>query len=226
MMLNNIGSFSEIILSNRMDAEWSYDQNSGRYRDEKGRFLSREAVERLVDKRIDKLDASLRRFTRMLIDGSITLDQWQGSVRESLKAAHIQAAIVGHGGRAGMGSAEYGRIGQRLREEYAYLQRFVSDLLSNRLSAPMALARIGLYAQSVRGSYWQGAELRQQRQGYSLMRRILDSQAQHCEDCLRYAGQGIVSIGTLPLPGQRCECGARCRCSVRYYRQQAPTVPV
>ena len=209
-----------------MDAEWSYDQQSGRYRDERGRFLSREAVEKLVDKRIDKLDASLRRFTRMLIDGSITLDQWQGSVRESLKAAHIQAAIIGHGGRASMGSAEYGRVGQRLREEYAYLQGFVSDLLSNRLSAPMALARIGLYAQSVRGSYWQGAELRQQRQGYSLMRRILDSQAQHCEDCLRYAGQGIVSIGTLPLPGQRCECGARCRCSVRYYRQQAAPVPV
>jgi hypothetical protein len=225
-MLNNIESFSETILSSRMDAEWSYDQNSGRYRDEKGRFLSKASIEKLVDKRIDKLDASLRRFTRMLINGSITLDQWQGSIRELLKAAHIQAAIVGHGGRAGMGSAEYGRIGQRLREEYAYLQRFVSDLLSNRLSAPMALARIGLYAQSVRGSYWQGAELRQQRQGYSLMRRILDSQAQHCEDCLRYADQGIVSIGTLPLPGQRCECGARCRCSVRYYRQQAPTVPV
>ena len=225
-MLNDLSAFSVAVMSNRMDAEWSYDQRSGRYRDEKGRFLSWEAVEKLVDKRIDKLDASLRRFTRMLIDGAITLDQWQGSVRESLKAAHIQAAIIGHGGRAGMGSADYGRIGQRLREEYAYLQRFVSDLLSNRLSAPMALARIGLYAQSVRGSYWQGAELRQQRQGYSLMRRILDSQAQHCEDCLRYAGQGIVSIGTLPLPGQRCECGARCRCSVRYYRQQAPTVPV
>jgi hypothetical protein len=58
------------------------------------------------------------------------------------------------------------------------------------------------------------------------MRRILDSQAQHCQDCLGYAAQGIVSIGTLPLPGQRCECGARCRCSVRYYRQQAVTVPV
>jgi hypothetical protein len=225
-MLNDLAAFTEAVLSSRMDAEWSYDQKSGRFRDEKGRFLSKEAVEKLVDKRIDKVEASLRRYTRMLIDGAITLDQWQGSVRESLKAAHIQAAIIGHGGRAGMGSAEYGRIGQRLREEYAYLQRFTSDLLGNRLSAPMALARIGLYAQSVRGSYWQGAELRQQQQGYSLMRRILDSQAQHCQDCLRYAAQGIVSLGTLPLPGQRCECGARCRCTVRYFRQQPATVPV
>jgi hypothetical protein len=225
-MLNDLSGFAEAVLSSRMDAEWSYDRNSGRYRDERGRFLSQAAVEKLVDRRLDKLDASLRRYTRMLIDGQIALDQWQGSVRESLKAAHIQAAIVGHGGKTNMGSAEYGRIGQRLREEYAYLQGFASDLLGGRVSPAMALARIGLYAQSVRGSFWEGAELRQQEQGYSLMRRILDSQAQHCQDCLDYAARGLVSIGSLPLPGRRCACGARCRCTVRYYRQQAATVPV
>jgi hypothetical protein len=106
-----------------MDAEWSYDRNSGRYRDAKGRFLSKEAVGKIVDGRIGKLETQLKQFTRMLGDGSITLDQWQGSVRESLKAAHIQAATIGYGGRSGMGSAEYGRIGQRLRGEYAYSAR-------------------------------------------------------------------------------------------------------
>ncbi len=225
-MLNSLSAFSEAVLSSRMDAAWSYDRNTGRYRDERGKFLSQASVQKLVDGRIDKLEASLKRFTRMLNDGSITLDQWQGSVREAIKAAHIQAAIIGHGGKAGMGSAEYGRVGQRLRLEYDFLANFASDLLGGRISAPMALARIGLYAQSVRGSYWLGAEIRQQEQGYSLMRRILDDQAKHCEDCLRYAARGTVPIGSVPLPGQRCECGARCRCSVRYFRQQPQTVPV
>lgn len=225
-MLNNLSAFTEAVLSSRMDAAWSYDRNTGRYRDERGKFLSQASVQKLVDGRIDKLEASLKRFTRMLSNGSITLDQWQGSVREAIKAAHIQAAIIGHGGKAGMGSAEYGRVGQRLRLEYDFLANFASDLLGGRVSAPMALARIGLYAQSVRGSYWLGAEIRQQEQGYSLMRRILDDQAKHCEDCLRYAARGTVPIGSVPLPGQRCECGARCRCSVRYFRQQPQTVPV
>lgn len=225
-MLNNLSAFAEAVLSSRMDAAWSYDRNTGRYRDERGKFLSQASVQKLVDGRIDKLEASLKRFTRMLSNGSITLDQWQGSVREAIKAAHIQAAIIGHGGKAGMGSAEYGRVGQRLRLEYDFLANFASDLLGGRVSAPMALARIGLYAQSVRGSYWLGAEIRQQEQGYSLMRRILDDQAKHCEDCLRYAARGVVPIGSVPLPGQRCECGARCRCSVRYFRQQPQTVPV
>jgi hypothetical protein len=200
--------------------------NSGRYRDAKGRFLSKEAVGKIVDGRIGKLETQLKQFTRMLGDGSITLDQWQGSVRESLKAAHIQAATIGYGGRSGMGSAEYGRIGQRLRGEYAYLQGFVRDLIDGRISAPMAVARIGLYAQSVRGSYWQGTEMKEQQRGFSLMRRILDDQAVHCQDCLAYAARGIVPIGSVPMPGIRCECGARCKCSVRYFRQQAPVVPV
>ena len=225
-MLNDLSAFTEAVLSSRMDAAWSYDRNTGRYRDERGKFLSQASVQKLVDGRIDKLEASLKRFTRMLNDGSITLDQWQGSVREAIKAAHIQAAIIGHGGKAGMGSAEYGRVGQRLRLEYDFLANFASDLLGGRISAPMALARIGLYAQSVRGSYWLGAEIRQQEQGYSLMRRILDDQAKHCEDCLRYAARGTVPIGSVPLPGQRCACGARCRCSVRYFRQQPQAVPV
>jgi hypothetical protein len=224
-MLNDISQFSASIEA-RLDAEWSYDQASGRYRDERGRFLSEKSVQALVDGRIDKLDAQLRRFTRMLADGSITLDQWQGSVREAIKAAHLQAGIIGHGGRDGMGSAEYGRIGQRLRQEYAFLQGFARDLLDQRISAPMALARISLYAQSVRGSFWEGASIRKEQQGFSLMRRILDPMAQHCSDCLAFAARGIVPIGSVPLPGQRCACRARCRCSVQYFRQQFPDSPV
>ena len=224
--MNDLSSFTAAVLSTRMDAEWSYDRNRGRYRDEKGRFLSKKAVGKLVDGRIDKLETQLKQFTRMLSDGSITLDQWQGSVRQSLKAAHIQAATIGYGGRSEMGSAEYGRIGQRLRGEYAYLQGFVRDIIDGRISAPMAAARIGLYAQSVRGSYWQGTEMKEQKRGFSLMRRILDAQAVHFSDCLGYAARGIVPIGSVPMPGVRCECGARCKCSVEYFRQQTPVVPV
>ena len=210
----------------RFDAEWSYDTNLGRYRRPSGQFMSQKAVMALVDGRIDKLGQQLRRFTQMLADGNITIDQWQGSVREAIKAAHIQATVLGHGGKDGMGSAEYGRIGQRLRAEYGYLQKFAGDILAGRVSTAMALARVQLYAESVRGSYWEGSSIRQERQGYSLMRRILDPQAQHCDDCLRYARAGLVSMGSLPMPGQRCECRSRCRCSVEYKRNAVPTVPV
>jgi len=223
-LLNPLSEFSASIV--RFDAEWNYDPISGRYRGANGRFLSQTAVEALVDGRISNLGRLLRRYTSMLDRGDITLDQWQQSVREALKLAHVQAAMIGGGGRNSMTPVEWGRIGQRLRAEYRYLETFARDLLAGGISTPMALARIGMYAESVRGSYWEGTSMRQERQGYSLMRRILDSQAKHCQDCLDYAARGIVPIGSLPLPGQRCACRSNCKCRVKYLRQQAPVVAV
>lgn len=210
----------------RFDAAWSYDPISGRYRGANGRFLSKAAIEALVDGRIKKLNGQLQDFTRRLIDGNITIDQWQGSVREALKPAHLQATMVGAGGKNALSQSDYGRIGQRLRSEYSYLQNFASDILAGRVSGAMALARVGLYAESVRGSYWEGTTIRQEKQGYSLMRRILDSQAQHCQDCIDHAARGIAPIGSLPMPGQRCACRSRCRCRIEYLRQQFPAVGV
>jgi hypothetical protein len=224
--LDNLASFSDMVMSLRMDADWSYDPVSGRYRSENGRFLSRKAIEALVDGRVGKLSTQLKDYTTRLSSGSITIDQWQGSVREAIKMSHIQAAVLGQGGRNALSSSDYGRIGQKLRQEYRYLERFVRDLLDGAVSSAHALNRIGLYAESVRSSYWEGTTVRQEQQGYSLMRRILDGQAIHCQDCIGYAQRGIVPIGSLPMPGQRCECRARCKCTIEYLRQQAPTVPM
>lgn len=209
-----------IVLSARLDEDWSYDPRTGRYRAANGRFLSGATVEAIVDGRISRTKADLRSLTASLAEERISLEQWQTEVRAELKRAHIQAALVGNGGRQGMDAAAWGRVGWRLREEYRYLEGFAKDLLEQRVSLPMALARMGLYADSVRGSYWTGTTIRQEKQGYSLMRRILDSQAQHCQDCLDYAAAGMVVLGALPLPGQRCACRSRCRCTVRYYRSQ------
>ena len=90
-----------------------------------------------------------------------------------------------------MGPREYGRIGQRLRAEYTYLERFARDIVAGRVSGAMALARVQLYAESVRSSYWEGTTIRQEKQGYSMMRRVLDSQAKHCDDCIRFASMGL-----------------------------------
>jgi hypothetical protein len=59
-----------------------------------------------------------------------------------------------------------------------------------------------------------------------LMRRILDAQAVHCQDCINYAARGIVPIGAVPMPGQRCACRSRCKCRIEYLRQQFPSVGV
>lgn len=224
--LNDLSQFAATIELRLDESSWRYDPVSGRYRGANGRFLSQAAISALVDGRINSLKSDLRRYTDMLSRGDLTLDQWQETIRQRLKLSHVQAAIIGNGGRDTMQASDWGRIGQRLREEYRYLQNFASDILAGRVSPAMAIARIGLYAEALRGTYWEGTSIRQGKQGYSLMRRILDSQAKHCQDCLNYAARGMVPIGSLPMPGQRCECRSNCKCTVKYFRQQFPTVPV
>ena len=224
--LNDLSTFAATLELRLDQSSWSYDPRSGRYRGANGRFLSQSAIEALVDGRANKLGTLLRSLTKRLSDGAIDLAQWQESVRELLKLAHVQAAIIGHGGRDSMTASDWGRIGQGLREEYRYLENFARDLLAGRVSPPMAVARIGLYAQAIRKSYWQGTELRQGKQGYSMMRRILDPQAIHCDDCRIYASRGLVPIGSLPMPGQRCACRSNCKCRVEYKRGAGLNVPV
>jgi hypothetical protein len=61
-----------------------------------------------------------------------------------------------------------------------------------------------------------GAMLLAATSGMTMMRRVSRSDSRTCRDCLEYAGQGWVPIGTLPPPGQICACHDRCRCYVEY----------
>ncbi len=53
-------------------------------------------------------------------------------------------------------------------------------------------------------------------QGYREMRRISRHDRRVCKDCKYYDSLGWVPIGTLPMPGIRCQCHDRCRCAVDY----------
>ena len=89
-----------------------------------------------------------------------------------------------------MGPREYGRIGQRLRAEYTYLERFARDIVAGRVSVPWLLL-VCSYTLSLYVAATEGTTIRQEKQGYSMMRRVLDAQAKHCSDCIRYASMDL-----------------------------------
>ena len=64
--LNDLSTFAAALEQRLDQSSWRYDPVSGRYRGSNGRFLSQSAVEALVDGRINKLGALLRRLTNML----------------------------------------------------------------------------------------------------------------------------------------------------------------
>jgi len=53
-------------------------------------------------------------------------------------------------------------------------------------------------------------------QGYREMRRVPVLDRKTCPDCVNFGQLGWQPLGTLPMPGQDCQCYDRCRCRIDY----------
>lgn len=193
----------------------SYDRNQGRYRDgNTGRFVSRDRILRLVDEEAAQLSTRMQAHARNLTAGNIDLPTFQRRAAEDLKLSHVRSTILGSGGRSLTTSQAYGSTGRLLRDQYQFLDGFSRDLAAGKLTTGQAIARAGLYGASTRSAFHQSEKIARDREGFKLAKRVLDSAAQHCEDCLSYATTGFVPIEQIVPIASQCRCRARCRCSI------------
>lgn len=166
--------------------------------------------------------ASERRMaelTRQLVDGDITLQDWQLKMREELRQSALQQYVTGKGGIVGQ-TTDYLALGPELRSQYRYLSKFalaIEKAAQQGKSLAFAVPRAQLYARSTQAIFWKSAlpvKLPQvPRDGNTQCRgnckcrlRIQDeldddgnrvavlvywqlSAAEHCEDCRAMARQ-------------------------------------
>ena len=77
--------------------------------------------------------------------------------------------------------------------------------------------RLGNYLAAPVYSWFNFGEMdKNRRTGFKEMRRVLDPQAKHCSDCVGWAMMEWQALGTIPPPGERCQCLFNCRCSIDY----------
>lgn len=189
---------------------------TGRYRDNAtGRFVSQMRVRSDIDGYIDNSKTRIDALANQLRNRQISLAEWQTSMRQEIKAMHLNTSMVAHGGRAQMTQADWGRAGQQLRQQYQYLDRFAADIASGKVSLDGRLnVRAGMYAESARGTYEQETRRVSAQSGLTEERRILHAK-ESCGDCVEYAGRGWQPIGTLPRIGDS-QCRVNCRCTFEY----------
>ena len=189
---------------------------AGRYRDRAtGRFVSELTVRSDLDKYIDAKNAKLDSLTMQLRNREISLADWQTQMRNELRTAHTNAAMVAKGGRDQMTNADWGRTGRELRTQYEYLDKWAADIASGK--APLdgrANVRAQLYGDASRSTYEQNRRATAATNGNQLERRILHA-AESCADCMQYAALGWQPIGTLPRIGQS-QCRTNCKCTFEY----------
>jgi hypothetical protein len=185
------------------------------YRGASGRFVPDTQVREALDQVIQTQAATMRNLTQSLIDGDLSLADWQRQAMQAVKVAHLDGFALANGGWSQLGQADFGWVGQRIREQYRYLGAFAQQMASGQQTlGPGALARAEMYADAARATHREAQRREAKTRGMQEERNRL-SAAESCGGCIAQSSAGWVPIGTLVPCGAR-DCLSRCKCSMAY----------
>ena len=203
---------------------YGWNEGAGRYIDlASGRFVPFDAVKSELERAVSACSINIERLSDQLIDGEITLAQWQLAMEREVKIGNVAAAALARGGWAQMSPADWGWVGARIKQQYRYLDNFAREIASGRqLLNGRLRVRADLYAGAMRGTF------EESRRRYARIykdaaeeRRVLTPGAEHCEPangkpgCAELAALGWQAVGTLPPIGA-ATCVTFCQCHFEY----------
>ena len=187
---------------------------SGRYRDERGRFVASSTVRRELDRYLDTADPA-KALAEALRGRQVSLADWEVAMRRHVKNTQLNAVAMERGGYANMTPSDFGRVGQIVREQYGYLKGFAADIASGKQKLDGTLARrASLYSQSARNSYYRSKAANAT--GKVTHQMSVRSARDSCWQC-RELDRKVFRIddASFPLPGRRV-CNHNCQCHLTY----------
>ena len=202
--------------------DYTWDTRALRYREAaSGRFVSQKAITGALNKVITASQGNVEGITQALMDGNITVAEWQTAMAREIKIMHTASTAAAKGGWAQMAQADWGKTGSLIKRQYEYLNSFAADIASGK--QPLngrVMQRARLYAQASRGSYEEMRRREFSNHGYIEERRVLTA-AEHCNGCIEQAKRGWQPIGTLDPIGAE-ECRTNCQCEFEYRTSETP----
>lgn len=195
---------------------YDYDRSAHRYRDRAtGRFVAWRDVRTQLDRVYDGLSDRVGQLTERLVKREIDVGDWLLGMADEIKSAHTISRVIAVGGIENMTAADWGAVGRKLREEYAWLGRFALQILDGKQKLNgQAVVRARMYAQAARSSYEEFQREVHAQKGFTQERRVRHAR-ESCDDCIEYEQRGWQAINTLPRIGDS-ECKVNCRCTFEY----------
>jgi len=135
---------------------FSWDNNTRRFRSANGRFVSQAQVNSLRVDYIRTERAGNDRLAERLFNREIDINQWRKQMRDNLKRTYTIQYMLGKGGRGNMTQRDWGILGNMLRKQYNYVDKFAKDLMNGRYTenqSKLVAARQQLYAKSSAQAY-------------------------------------------------------------------------
>jgi hypothetical protein len=199
---------------------WAWDDKTARYRDTAtGQFMSRARVLELVQASIGNGYPAMDQLAGYLANGTINAATWKAAMREEIKGEYILQYLLGRGGRGSMGPADWGRVGRQLRDQYQYLDQFAKEAAG--LSEKQIAARAKMYVSAAREAFDKGQQVANKQAGMDQELWVLGD-AEHCPDCVAYAGEGWQEIGYFPVVASGATvCLTNCACHKEYRDSKA-----
>lgn len=203
-----------------------WNPSSQRYQyangNKQGQFVREKDVIRITEKAITDTLKMGNKVTDNLLAGKINVSTWERQTAELIKNVSLYQYSLGIGGLKQMDWRDYAELNGKLNLQYQYLRAFSNEIIRGNLSEAQIAARAQMYYNKTRHFYEDGRLEGHSRNGYLWERRVIAA-SHSCSDCIRYSGMGWAKIGTLPNPGENCQCRANCRC-VKYY-SNSPILP-
>jgi len=123
---------------------WEWDIGTHRYRNARtGRFLGAEQMVAMRDEFLSAQAEAARNLAMELVSQRATVQEWVKEMRTVLHDSYVDSYVAAHGGRGTMQSSDWGRLGQMLREQYAYLQNFAQEIAAGKYNPETAAQAIG-----------------------------------------------------------------------------------
>jgi len=199
----------------RLTPDYRWNEAARQYIAPNGRFVKRSQVVKALESAIAGSRSEIDRLSGALANEEISIAQWQLGMAEEIKTIHTCSAAAARGGWAQMSQSDWGYVGSQLKEQYRYLDNFASEIESGaqKLNGNF-LRRARMYADSGRGT-GESMRGRMARNAAFIEESRVLGVADHCPDCVLWAGWGWRPIGTLPKIGAS-RCRTNCKCHFEY----------
>jgi hypothetical protein len=153
-----------------------------------------------------------------VVAGYLLPQDFEQAAMLTLRNLYNANSALARGGWLQMDAAAWGRNGQILRGEYAFLRRFTQELADGNLTAAQARARAALYIGKAYSRFWAEDQLMQVKWGKTEELWEDTQGPNECSVCPELAAMGWVPIGahgTVPGAGGT-PCLGNCECGLQY----------
>ena len=156
-----------------------------------------------------------RRRTQGLIDGRISLEQWQRQSGLDIVRSHFRMAQAGAGTAQRLTPQHLEELRARVEGELASLAAVAAAVAARAMSAKMLSYRAGRWGTNAGAAFWEAQHVTHS-DGRWLARRTLGGNMNHCPDCPSLQVPNWTPVDQVVPPGSQCRCNAYCYCQITY----------